>query len=97
MTEGITEHDDHWELTVHIKHPDGRVATHECSAWAKSDFPTIEDVVAAMHYQWTEGNYSCDCNRSLFFHFSVDGGPIDSGDRPCGDTYKVVHPSWIAE
>lgn len=32
-------------------------------------------------YLWSEGNYSCDCNRSLFFH---DWNEPEK--RECGDS-----------
>lgn len=34
-----------------------------------------------MLFQWTENNYSCDCNRSIFL-----GLP----ERPCGDTIQLI-------
>ena len=33
-------------------------------------------------YLWSEGNYSCDCNRALFFGYA-EGGEGD--ECPCGD------------
>jgi hypothetical protein len=36
---------------------------------------------AALYYNWEEGNYSCDCNRSRFFGL---------GSWPCGDTIEVT-------
>lgn len=39
-------------------------------------------------YMWSEGNYSCDCNRYLFFQRAHDE---DEEDFECGDTaYTVV-------
>lgn len=38
-------------------------------------------------FLWEEGNYSCDCNRSLFF--AQAAGEAD-GHQPCGDTRYVV-------
>lgn len=35
-------------------------------------------------YMWTEGNYSCDCNRHLFFERAVGREPDE--DVPCGDS-----------
>ncbi len=33
---------------------------------------------------WSDGNYSCDCNRYLFFHRAK------SFDNPCGnETYSI--------
>lgn len=35
---------------------------------------------------WIEGNYSCDCNRYLFFERAEGGDPeIDDGKYRCGD------------
>ena len=41
-------------------------------------------------YMWFHGgNYSCDCNRYLFFQRAA--GEDDSGDNPCGETaYSIV-------
>lgn len=33
-------------------------------------------------FMWTEGNYSCDCNRSLFFARAAKEEEIDI---PCGE------------
>lgn len=39
---------------------------------------------------WDEGNYSCDCNRSLFF---ARAASEDEPDEPCGSgQYKI---NWI--
>lgn len=38
---------------------------------------------------WTEGNYSCDCNREIFFH-RAQGLEIDVMTPRCGDgRYRV--------
>lgn len=36
-------------------------------------------------YLWEEGNYSCDCNRALFFY-----GYEDGENYLCGDSRFVV-------
>lgn len=37
-------------------------------------------------YIWEEGNYSCDCNRSLFFEYALHPDrAMDSIESPCGD------------
>ena len=33
-------------------------------------------------FVWKEGNFSCDCNRAIFFHEFRDE---DEGDIECGD------------
>jgi hypothetical protein len=39
---------------------------------------------AAIIYQYTEGNYACDCNRSLFLY------DWDENDKkPCGNTIRL--------
>ena len=39
-------------------------------------------------YIWAEGNYSCDCNRHLFFQRAA--GEPDGDDYPCGDELYTV-------
>lgn len=42
---------------------------------------------AGMAYQWFEGNYSCDCNRALFF---ARAGGEDDPEIGCGEgAYSV--------
>ena len=36
---------------------------------------------------WTDGNFGCDCNRSLFYH---EMSPSDDDDISCGDTRYSV-------
>lgn len=38
-------------------------------------------------YIWSEGNFSCDCNRALFFACAADE---EDPDTPCGDTAYSV-------
>jgi len=39
-------------------------------------------------YQWTDGNYSCDCNRALFFARAA--GDESPADPPCGEAAFLV-------
>jgi hypothetical protein len=47
-------------------------------------------------YQYTEGNYSCDCNRSLFIGRYCEDAPDawpgedEDGAMPCGDRFELV-------
>ena len=45
------------------------------SEWADED--------GLSSFIWTDGNYSCDCNRGLFFCRAK--GEDDDQDFPCGD------------
>lgn len=48
-------------------------------------------------YRWHEGNYSCDCNRELFFERAA-GVELDVGDTKCSNgRYRIVAPDWLAE
>ena len=42
-------------------------------------------------YQWTDGNYGCDCNRGIFFHDREVGD-----DGPC-TTGKYFVPSAVTD
>lgn len=42
-------------------------------------------------FLWTEGNYSCDCNRHLFFIREVENNPTNNRIT-CGETeYSVLY------
>lgn len=60
---------------------------------------TIEDALDSTAFMWLEGNYSCDCNRYLFFQ-RVERDP-EEPDRPCSaskcERYAVVAPDWLAD
>ncbi len=44
-------------------------------------------------FMWDLGNYSCDCNRSIFF---LDLGQGDEdAEWPCGDTIKILNREAI--
>ena len=52
-----------------------------------------EDGAEAAEFCWTEGNYSCDCNRAIFFG---DGEEPDSD--ACGETrYRLLSLSVDGE
>lgn len=47
------------------------------------------DTFEFFEYIWSEGNYSCDCNRHLFFNRVID--PDFDEDFNCGDeVYSIV-------
>lgn len=37
------------------------------------------------HYVWSEGSFSCDCNRYIFFQREL-GKPEDEAGLKCGET-----------
>jgi hypothetical protein len=55
---------------------------HDKYAW--EDVDTDWPASAAIIYQYTEGNYSCDCNRSLFL-YDWEENKVKS----CGNTIRL--------
>lgn len=59
------------------------------------------DLAEAVEFQWTEGNYSCDCNRSLFINRHCDNAPEswpdenEDGYMKCGDRIELVSLTLI--
>jgi hypothetical protein len=39
-------------------------------------------------FMWTDGNYSCDCNRSRFFGL---------GEFPCGESIEIMKIEMIGQ
>lgn len=45
----------------------------------------------AAEWMFNEGNYACDCNRSLFINEYCDK---DFPDMDCGDTIELIEPRY---
>ncbi len=45
---------------------------------------------------WEEGNYSCDCNRRIFFEDAGDEEERDFDEYPCGEESFSVNLEWPA-
>ena len=43
-------------------------------------------------YQWTDGNYGCDCNRAIFFETA--GGTANAGEDECGTGVFSSRVEW---
>lgn len=81
------------EIVVTMRAPDGRVFEHRYHRPKGTDLEVEE-------FMWTDGNYSCDCNMSLFIgrdHGVWLGTPergLDEGDGkyslPCGFTIDLL-------
>lgn len=58
------------------------------STGEKRYYECDEDPKDFSDYCWTEGNFSCDCNRADFFKRAA--GEKENDDEPCGDmAYRV--------
>ena len=69
------------KVTIKIKHiPSGEIRDYH---------DEFEEITEQTDYNpiwiWQEGNYSCDCNRHIFFHNFKDDEDIDCSDG----IYKV--------
>ena len=53
----------------------------------KEDVLWDEDENEPHLWIWEEGNFSCDCNRELFFNRY---GGVDADETECGDRKSVV-------
>lgn len=76
-----------YQISVSIKNnATGEVRTRvETTYWSQEEFNLPSDFI------WAEGNFSCDCNRALFFY---DWGP-ESEDMKCGHeafSVNLAHP-----
>lgn len=60
-----------------------RVATGSRRTVKESNWPDID----VAKFMYADGNYSCDCNRAIFFGIEPDE---DDANIPCGDElYRV--------
>lgn len=61
--------------------------TGETREWKIYDFEAAH--LEESDFMWSEGNYSCNCNRALFFARAA--GEEDPNDRECGDgAYSII-------
>lgn len=54
---------------------------------------SLEDTWHLTRYMWEEGNYSCDCNKSLF----ARQRGFDCNELECGDTIELVSLERVDE
>jgi len=61
------------------------------------DAPVEAEYADTQWFWWTEGNGSCDCNRSLYLNRqhglnlgTMEDGAFDVPELPCGNTIKLV-------
>lgn len=52
------------------------------------------DTFAAAQFMWNKGNFSCDCNKSLFIQRYCDES---FPDMECGDDVKLVNIEVVEE
>lgn len=50
----------------------------------------LEDIPGDIHFQWTEGNFGCDCNRYDFLQRALGSVEESWDDCPCGHTRVAI-------
>ena len=72
----------------------GRRFTNGTESWKPLEGALIEApwadeqcIFSAMEYQYTDGNYSCDCNKSSFLARAYQ--QEEPADVPCGETMTL--------
>src|SRR5436190_1030232 len=87
------------KVRVTLRH-DGTDYTYE-QEWREDD--TVEETTRNVYYMYTDGNYGCDCNRSLFIDRYCDDAPDkwpnvdDDGDcMKCGRTIELKSLTYVA-
>lgn len=70
---------------IHIRDDEtGEVVIHE----EDTDLNTLHDLL----FEWLENNYSCDCNRKLYWMRAKGYREADPGECHCGDTrYSITN------
>lgn len=55
------------------------------AGWIKPTYRTRQEVLDSMLWMYLNGNYNCDCNKTLFYSRAYDI-EIDEENIGCGDT-----------
>ena len=66
------------------KNTTGEIREYRTEVWLFDDEEGVPD-----SYMWSEGNYSCDCNRGLFF--ARAGREEENWHLPCGNELYSVN------
>lgn len=86
-------------VTAELEYEGQRYTVTREAVDAKSLWPDLDDedrsreLEGLVWYQWTDGNYSCDCNRFSFISYKYDDYPgeeDEDGHFPCGRTITLV-------
>ncbi len=81
---GCSEFDARWDAVFGSPHDKGATPWQVRAEFADGrscESEWADDDLTACEYIWTEGNYSCDCNRSSF---------LGDAHAKCGDTIRLV-------
>jgi hypothetical protein len=65
--------------------------TGDHGTWEESDFASVwkNDNGKWDLFMWQDGNYSCDCNRKIFFT------GLDLDESSCGNKRFIIRKLWL--
>lgn len=86
-----------FSITYTLRHVDTGEERVVNDRWIPFDITTDPDEeLRGVSYQYTEGNFGCGCNRSIFW--ALAGGEAHPGDDvSCDQRFEIVSPRWLAE
>jgi hypothetical protein len=71
------------------RNSDGLIREHE-DFDSPEAYPEHEHNVELIQFQWTDGNYGCDCNRALFFAYAAGEEDPDVACDEGGYSVQIV-------
>lgn len=78
------------QWTTGCRYTDGAYSCHPLNATRITPtWDSEEDLESAILYMFTEGNYSCDCNKQDFLDRAHQTERPDDYDSSCGDTLEI--------
>lgn len=66
------------------------IINNETKEIRKDDHFKDQEWLEHNEYIWEEGNYACDCNRSIFWHSALDPKGDHESDECGSDKYSCV-------
>lgn len=98
MGRGVpTEQHAHLDIVMTLRRRSTGEARVYRTDWCPFLPTTKDDLLRGVLFQWTEGNFSCNCNRSIFW--AEAGGEPAPDETPCDigdDRFEIVAPEWLA-
>lgn len=59
------------------------------SCWHAPTWESEDDLASTIEYMFTDGNYSCDCNLTLFLARASGEEDPEDQENGCGHTLKI--------
>jgi hypothetical protein len=79
-----------WLVTAVLEHDGTRYPITQDWNDDEDFYDTPEEMFDNAYYMWTEGNYSCDCNRLLFIDRRYFDEDASWDTYRCGETITLI-------